>query len=1262
MTDWRMLVAAATCSAAMAASSAVEHLVFPVPGHPDYSQNLRWRTFELRQRTPRAFSYSYRVKVSGLPADTPESNSNVGMTVCVTYGDGTKKWTEPADRPSPVKTGWQEVSDVFQPVRAVSNVTLYVRIARPGEAWFDAVRLDEMKPAKRHDPCRMREVGGRYLLENDFVSIAVDPAAGGAAVSAVTKSNGVEHVAAGGVLFDDRFRGMKSNAGRLYRVVRMRDTPGSVELTLAVTGPEGMPFVEIEKTFRLDRHEEGVEVVRTYRNLPASMGGLKVEPEDGEPIEIPCGGEVTRRVVCLGRRSEDAGTQLRTLPPFSLELSQELESPHTPWLKPYAGGSLRVLFVLDIRQQREIVELAERMSLEPHTVRIAYVRENMAWGMIDRYGTYGFSDANDALAKELDSGRFDAVVMAGRLWERIDVGNRAKIMAALDAGTGLVMVEKGGGPLANYNEDGSGRDAILGRIPKELLPFGANRVRTFSKGGSRAVMLDYRAFDGLTPFVPFEAKEPGFFYADYTLGMIAKCILWASRREMPLPAGAEVVVSTEDSGDGLLVTRRIYRGGDGVYDFACEVSRGESSPEAKARLAVRERELAYPSERPPWPDFPFSVGECCHRNGMKRYLLPLHFGQLKKLGVNQIRFWAVDPPAQYRPYLKYGLGFDFPIASGQLRGDRFEKEFREPYLRTKDRAYLCRKPCLSDPAVLEADKAEAGRIIDMLECLKPASYDCNDENSLTRWSAAFDFCFSEHCLAAFRGWLRTQYSSLEGLNGAWGTDFASWNDIVPDTTDEARARARRTGRRAYGAWADHRTFMEKTYAGYFAAMRSVMDAKAPGLRFDMSGTQPPNGWTGMDMWLMSKVIDLPAAYDVENLGEIIRSFNRPCCHPWFGYGMTAEGGVFRLWNDAFRYLDFGLSFYHEGLILMPDFTVPPQVRALVRELRDLREGGARLLRSLEGRKRALVHYSQASVHAAQIEERYADFVAARDRAVRRLVETDTQFRFVSYEEIENGALEDAEVEILVLPHSAALSKKEALAMRRFSARGGRIVGDVHSGKMDQHCRTLPRSSLSGVVAFDDGLGAGRSDGIRMYEYVSREGLPGTYYGFTRAVAIKPAGTARRTVRLASPMNVYDMRKKRFLGCVSSFEVALGPAEAAFFAALPYRVGEIKADRAGNIVLAVSAGSSGLHPVRMDAYVADGRRIATEIISVVGGRGRWTLPHGASGVSQLVFTDFVSGASCVLTLCGSQTCWTPLAPAIIRMSSKGAMPDALRAGD
>ena len=67
-----------------------------------------------------------------------------------------------------------------------------------------------------------------------------------------------------------------------------------------------------------------------------------------------------------------------------------------------------------------------------------------------------------------------------------------------------------------------------------------------------------------------------------------------------------------------------------------------------------------------------------------------------------------------------------------------------------------------------------------------------DEQSITGYGGnAVDFCFSEHCLAAFREWLRTQYPSLEGLNGAWGTDFASWNDIVPDTTDERHQEASR---------------------------------------------------------------------------------------------------------------------------------------------------------------------------------------------------------------------------------------------------------------------------------------------------------------------------------------------------------------------------------------------------------------------------------------------------------------------------------------
>ena len=1240
------------------------HLVFPAPGHPEYPQEVRAFTFPLLQAEKRAFVYSYRARCEGLSPDTPADNSNFGVNLCVRYMDGSVKWFDPGResgdgfrlagegvRPSPRAEGWQDVSGLFHPPRAVSNVTMYCRIARKGQAWFDCLSVREQAPAAVHGPCSLVESNGCFHLENDFLKVVVDSSRGGSVVRLLTKSNGVEQVARSGrgVLFDDMFEGCAANTSRVYSVVRHRDTPSAASVTLRLTAPAGHQFLEVEKTFALSRTAPGLAVTRAYRNLPAAMSDVDIVPSgegSAERITVPLGGTAVRTRIFFAPAREDGSAQPPSeKPPFRLELSREVVSPHTPWLRPYAGGRTRALFILDIRQQREIVELAQRMDLDFRTVRIAYVRENMTWGMIERYSSYSFADMNRDLAVELADGRYDVIVLAGRLWDRLDEANRASISRMLDSGTGLVAVENRALVPSSYVSAPAGAEWIKYGLPDELLPFGANRIGTFEKGSARAVWLGYKAFDGLTPFVPYDRDEPAFAYADYTLALVAKCLLWAARKDIAVPPTATVEESIEDPGDGRPIRRRIFSGPSGRYGFSCERLRGDSFPEAKARLAERARVHLFPASRPEWPDFPFSIGECCHRNGVKRYLLPLRYGQLRRLGVNQIRFWAVDPPDSYRPYFPYGLGFDFPVGSGgQLAWNRFQQEFSEPYARTKDLRYLCRTPCLNDPVFLSNDLARVAATVDRLASLHPVSYDCGDENSLTRWSAQFDFCRSEHCLRGFREWLKGIYASLQALNGAWGTAFKEWEDVVPDLTEEARARAVRTGCKAYGAWADHRRFMELTYARYFEQVKKTVVSRAPGVRFDMSGTQPPNGWTGMDMWLIGRIIDLPALYDVENLGEIIRSFNRPFAHPWFGYRFDGKRGRWRAWNDAFRFLDFGISFYHEGLMLMPDYTVPEPVEALADALADLRAGGARLLRSLEAEEEALIHYSQASVHAAQIEERYADFLGVRDSWCRRLVACGVQFRFAAYAELEDGILDRTSAKTIVLPQSAALSDGEVAALRRFAARGGCIVGDAHSGRMDEHCRERESNPLSGLVRTQSPFGPESADGVRIFRFRSRSGCAGLYFGLTRDVDAK--GACVRQIALPEPAFVYDLRAKRNLGRVSSFKVPLAPGDAAFFAALPYEVKSFSAAADGapssdgewrfRLKMAVSDGKSVFHPVKVDVYDESGNRLESfsGMTELAGGEGVWrarlprVLPEGGLSV---VFTDFITARTALVRL-------------------------------
>lgn len=1201
------------------------HFVFPDPNHPDYGQVLEYRTFELNQTEPRAFRYGCEAKCVGLDPETPPSHSNFGMSYHVVYADGTDKWGEPKARLSPTKEGWQTLSAAFDPPRPVKSVVLYVRLARPGEAWYRNIVVEEKAPAVARGPCSLDERKGFVKLENDFIRLIVDPTHGGAAVRLVTKTNGVSHATEVKPLFVDAFEGRGDNGDRAYRIVRRRDTPDSVELTLALTGPKGHPFLEIEKTYRLTRDRDGVEVDRVYRNLPAAMSDVDICPMDegrSERLTVPLGKTVARRRVYFSTRPADerAPAAASTSRKFSLELSEELVTPHTPWLKPYAGGKVRALFLLDLRQQREIIELAERMDLDFRTVRIAFVKEDMGWGMIERFGTYNFQDANAALREELSGRPFDVIVIAGRIWERVDAENQKAIRAALANGTGLVSVRNRSLVPADAVPSDAVRNYICRGLPSALLPFGASNVRAFEgPGNARIVLLDYDARDGLTPFVPFAALEPSFFYADYTLGMVAKALVWAARKDRAVPADARDEVTEEKTPDGLVIRRTIRRTEKGAVDFDCEIVSGDV-----ARAVTLPP--SYPTEAVEWPDFPVSMGESCHHCGAtKRYLLPLRYAQLKSVGVNQIRFWKVDPPETYRPYLPYGFGFQFPIAWGQLEGYRFDREFREPYEKTKDRRYLCRKPCFSDADYLASNRTEVARKVESLKVLKPQVYDCNDENSLTRWEAPFDFCFSERCLAAFRTWLRTQYDDLAALNAEWGTDFASWEKVVPDLTDEAKARAKRTGVRGYAAWADHRRFMELTYMNFFADVKAEVERHDPGHRFDMSGTQPPNGWTGMDYWLLSKTVDLPAIYDLEQVGEIVRSF-RSFVHKWYGYSNGGESLRYQIWLDAFRFLDFGVSYYHEGLMLLPDYTIPEPVKAASEAWRDLQDGGARLLRSLTEDPVALIHYSHSSIHAAQIEGRYADFLAARERWIGRLVATGTPFRFVAYAEIEDGELDRTTARTVILPASSALSDREVAALRRFAAKGGKIVGDRLSGLMDGHCRIRAKNPIADLVSTKDDFGEAKEDGVRTFLWRSKLGLPGRYYGFVRNLDESKEAAVRR-VTLPEESFVYDLRRGTVFGRTRSFKTSLRPGEATFFAALPYEVWGLAAARDGSLRLETSTGGSGLHPVKVEFLDDAGRTLATDMVEIRNGSGAWR--NKVPKAALVVFIDFVSKKRCVL---------------------------------
>lgn len=891
-------------------------------------------------------------------------------------------------------------------------------------------------------------------------------------------------------------------------------------------------------------------------------------------------------------RPQAAKAKPAEVKPFKLTLSDEVKSEAIPWAKPYAGGKTRALFVISIGQQREIVELAERMDLDARTIRIAESATGNMWAMIERFSSFSFEDSNLSLKGELADAP-EVIVVSGGVWKRIDEANRARIRALVENGAGLVAIGNHEILPAGCTEVVAGAKAIRDWIAAERLLFGVDRVRTYSKGAGRVVEFDYNARDGLTPFVGYDDVEPKWRYWEPMLATLARAVLWSAKKDLP---------------------------------------------PMKVDLAALDAPVTRPVGEPPVgiDEIPFEIGVSAFGWGMKRYLTPLRIAQERRNGVNLVRIWNSEATdGQLREYSGYGFTFNSTITDFRIGDGPFQKNFSEPYAKTGEKKYLERRPCFSDLGFVEKDLRRIEKVIDRALRHQVGHFNCGDENTLTLWGAPFDFCRGEHCLKAFREWLKGKYRDLADLNAKWGTAFADWDAVVPDTTVEATERAKRTGRRAYGAWADHRRFMELVFCGHIRKVKDLIDRKAPGIPFDMSGTQPANGWTGMDFWLLSDVIDIQCAYDHEHQDEVIRSFGHPLILPWYGYGDSGSKFGYRLWNDAFRFLNYGVAFFSETNFLLPDYSTPKTVLIMNETLKDLREGGARLLRSLAIDEEALVHYSQASTHAAQIEKRYPEYIAARDEVVKKLTVKGVPYRFISYAEIENGVLGRTSAKTLILPASSALSAKEAASIREFAKRGGKVVGDALSGVFDEHCRLLPKSQIADVVDTAYDWGELPADGVSAFRWRSNRGLGGRYFGFTRSP--ESSGGASRWVDLGRKAFVYDFRNKTCLGYTDRFKVALEPSAACLYAALPYEVRGVSADavREGELVrvgfeIAASDRVTTLHPVRIEIYSPDGRLRGglSGIAETADGHGSFAFRPDAAGEWRIVVTDCISGRGTV----------------------------------
>jgi hypothetical protein len=384
-----------------------------------------------------------------------------------------------------------------------------------------------------------------------------------------------------------------------------------------------------------------------------------------------------------------------------------------------------------------------------------------------------------------------------------------------------------------------------------------------------------------------------------------------------------------------------------------------------------------------------------------------------------------------------------------------------------------RWPSLSDPDWLATITARLEDVAWREAPYRPLFHDLGDEGGIADTAAAWDFDLSPASLSGMRTWLADRYGGLAQLNRAWGTAFATWEQVRPALTDAALRDDHNLP-----AWMDFKAWMDDAYARAVRAGAAAVHRGDQIALAGLEGAQVP-GWGGYDYGRLAGAVDVMEIYDAGNAVEIAQSLNPALrvlttvgVHDtairqlWHELLLGGRGAV--LWDDA-----------HE--LVTADGQPGSRSEALAPLLRSLTGAlGAQILAAHPESAQVAILYSQASFRLQWLldrrkqggrwEDRDAEaefngdnaWRAATRRAAAALATLGVPARWITPEALPTLGTDGTKV--LVLPDSLALADEDVAAVRRFAAGGGLVLADAAPGQRDALGRPRAAAPLADLAA------------------------------------------------------------------------------------------------------------------------------------------------------------------------------------------------------
>ncbi len=507
------------------------------------------------------------------------------------------------------------------------------------------------------------------------------------------------------------------------------------------------------------------------------------------------------------------------------------------------------------------------------------------------------------------------------------------------------------------------------------------------------------------------------------------------------------------------------------------------------------------------------VGDSAYKEPAK---IPLFFQRLHEMGVNTAMVYN-DGDRQplldnHFPYYVENIinrGLCLKFNSTVTDWDKFVTHWADS---GRPESAFVRDYCLEDPAWRDWAGGQMRKIAEKNKVDEPLAYDIRDELSTTYSANPFDYDFSPQALAAFRVWLRGKYHDLAALNAEWETEFYSWDEVKPFSTDQIKNRmasgeaiprgkpdwqalealkfdpltARQSSTRwNFAPWADFRTFQDMSLAGALAGLRDAAHAVDPRTPVGIEGTQMADAFGGYDLWRLAHALDWIEPYDIGDAREILGSFmpDKPVVTTVFE--SDTPHARRRLWHLLLEGDRACIVWWSEDCIdwKSADYSLTPKARALAPALREMISPLAQLfLRAERVRDPVFIHYSQPSIQVDWLLEstvdgstwlrRFSSFEAdhnrqarARDAWLKAFQDLGFAPQFISSEEIEAGRLKPLANAALVLPSSHALSDREAAEITAFLEHDNKkiinraVFCDGVPGAFDEHGKLRKQGAL-----------------------------------------------------------------------------------------------------------------------------------------------------------------------------------------------------------